>query len=88
MFQHFPIFLVNPCDFDAVWNLIGVAMTEYMGINRSLLPQNNGNLPFPFFVVITQLFSWIKLLIIVYIYLLVHMDNINMIIYVIRNNWR
>ena len=59
MFQHFPIFLVNPCDFDAVWNLIGVAMTEYMGINRSLLPQNNGNLPFPFFVVIALLLSWI-----------------------------
>ena len=30
-----------------------------MGITRSLLPQNNGNLPLPFFVVLTQLFTWI-----------------------------
>ena len=29
-----------------------------MGITRSPLPQNNGNLPLPFFVVIAQLLSW------------------------------
>ena len=31
----------------------------YMGIYRSPLPQNNGNLPLPFLVVITLLLSWI-----------------------------
>ena len=30
-----------------------------MGITRSPLPQNIGNLPFPFLVVTTQFFSWI-----------------------------
>ena len=30
-----------------------------MGINCSLLHQNNGNLPLPSFVAITQLFFWI-----------------------------
>ena len=29
------------------------------GITRSLLPQNNNNLPLPFFVQINQFFSWI-----------------------------
>ena len=31
----------------------------YMGITRSTLPQNNVDLPLPFFMVITLLFSWI-----------------------------
>ena len=30
----------------------------YMEITRSTLPQNNGNLPLPFLVVITQFLSW------------------------------
>ena len=30
-----------------------------MEITRSPLLQNNGNLPLPFLVVITQLFSWV-----------------------------
>ena len=38
--------------------LINPQYQTYMGINRSLLPQKNGNLPLPFLVVITLLFSW------------------------------
>ena len=35
----------------------------YMGITRYTLSQNNGNLPLPFFAVITQLLSWIRFII-------------------------
>ena len=47
---------------------MGVTLEAYMGITRYPLPQNNGNLPLPFFVVNTQLFSFIICNVYCYVY--------------------
>ena len=46
---------------------LGVGPVCDMDLPRFQQPQSNGNLPLFFFVVIIQLFSWIILLMIVYI---------------------
>ena len=66
---HSPILLERFCttkfwpDRNFVWFLsvveMNTVMAAYMRITHYLLPQNNGNLPLPFLVVITLMFSCI-----------------------------
>ena len=52
--------LQGPRSFQEHWStLLCFYSVSYMGITHSLLPKNNGNLPLPFFVVITLFLSWI-----------------------------